>query len=62
MQLVFPVLVRASMFFHPCVPYSEWFFSPRREEGPETVYLCVFGVRPRAWRALQNAGDSILWH
>ena len=30
MQLIFPRFIRASMCLHPCVLYSEPFFSPKR--------------------------------
>ena len=58
-QSLFPRFVRASMCLHPCVRYSEPFFSPRIEEGPENMSLCVFGGRPETCRALHNAGYSI---
>ena len=56
--VAFPRFIRESMCLHPCAPYSETFFSPRSEEGNETMYLCIFDVRTEAWRSLHNAGDS----
>ena len=47
-QSLFPRCIRASMCLHPCVPYSEPFFSPRSVEGPETMSLFLFDGRPEA--------------
>ena len=57
MQSLLPRFIRDSMCLHPCVPYSEPFFSPRREEGNDTIYLCVFDGSPEACRALNRSGD-----
>ena len=42
--------IRASMCLHPCVPYSELFFSPIIEEVPETMSICVFEGKSESWR------------
>ena len=50
---------RESMFLHPCALYSEPFLSPKIDKSPETMSLCVFNVRPEAWKALNISGGSI---
>ena len=47
------------MCFQLCVPYNGLFLIPRREEGPETISICVFNGSPEAFRALHRAGYSI---
>ena len=43
------------MCLAPCAPYSDPFFSPRRDEGPETMSLCVFDGRPEACKELHRS-------
>ena len=48
-----------SMCFHPCVQYSETFFIPIREEGTDTISLCVLDGFTEAFRTLHRSGYSI---
>ena len=59
MQSIFLRLIRSIICLAPCVPYRDSIFSPRRDEGTETMYICVFDGGNDACRELHRARDSI---
>ena len=59
MQSLFSRFIRDSMCLRPCVPQKDPVFSLRKEEGSDTLYLCVFDGVPESCRAMHRSGYLI---